>query len=60
MATRLEKIYQKDTPTAFVFIYAQPEVNTSKSDIKYANFSLKNLDMIDVNYECPLPKEYNK
>lgn len=60
MATRLEKIYQKDTPTAFVFIYAKPEVNTSKSDIKYANFSLKNLDMIDVNYECPLPKEYNK
>jgi len=60
MATRLKKIYQKETPTAFVFIYGQPEVNTSKSGLKYANFSLKNLDMIDVNYECPLPKEYNK
>lgn len=60
MATRLEKVYQKEKPTAFVFLYAQPEVSTSKSGIKYANFNLKNLDMIDVNYDCPLPNEYNK
>lgn len=60
MATRLEKIHQKEKPTAFVFLYAQPEVNTSKAEIKYANFNLKNLDMIDINYDCPLPNEYNK
>ncbi|KRV73400.1 hypothetical protein P3W55_11245 [Pseudomonas citronellolis] len=60
MATRLEKVHKKEKPTAFVFLYAQPEVGTSKSGIKYANFHLKNLDMIDVNYECPLPNEYNK
>lgn len=60
MATRLEKIHQKEKPTAFVFLYAQPEINTSKARIKYANFNLKNLDMIDINYDCPLPTEYNK
>lgn len=60
MATRLDKIHKKEQPTAFVFIYAQPEINVSKTNIKYANFYLKNLDMIDVNYDCPLPKEYNK
>ncbi|WP_197075726.1 hypothetical protein [Salinivibrio sp. KP-1] len=60
MATRLEKIHQKEKPTALVFLYAQPEINTSKAGIKYANFNLKNLDMIDINYDCPLPTEYNK
>lgn len=60
MATRLDKIYQKELPTAFVFIYAQPEVNISRSDIRYANFNVKNLDMVDINYDCPLPKEYSK
>jgi hypothetical protein len=60
MATRLEKIYKKDKPAAFVFLYAQPEVNISKAEIKYANFNLKNLDMIDINYDCPLPNEYDK
>ena len=60
VTTRLEKIIQKNNPTAFVFIYGQPEEKLSKNEVKYANFSISNLDMIDINYDCPLPKEYNK
>lgn len=60
VTTRLEKIIQKDKPTAFVFIYGKPEENMSQKKFKYANFSITNLDMIDINYDCPLPNEYNK
>ena len=60
VTTRLEKIIQKESPTAFVFIYGKPEENVSKTGHKYANFSIQNLDMIDINYDCPLPKEYNQ
>ncbi|MFG0588421.1 hypothetical protein ACF8D3_10380 [Acinetobacter sp. YQ_14] len=60
ITTRLEKIIQKEKPTAFVFIYGKPEENVSQKGVKYANFSITNLDMIDINYDCPLPKEYNK
>ena len=60
VTTRLEKIIQKDKPTAFVFIYGKPEEKLSKKQVKYANFSIKNLDMIDINYDCPLTNEYNK
>lgn len=60
VTTRLEKIIQKEKPTAFVFIYGKPEENMSKKGVKYANFSITNLDMIDINYDCPLPTEYNK
>lgn len=60
VTTRLEKIIQKEKPTAFVFIYGKPEENMSQKGVKYANFSITNLDMIDINYDCPLPTEYNK
>lgn len=60
VVTRLEKISSKERPTAFVFVYGEPKEKTSRSGIKYANFSITNLDMVDINYECPLPKEYNK
>lgn len=60
MTTRLEKIIQKEKPTAFVFIYGKPVENESAKGFKYANFSISNLDMIDINYDCPLPKEYDK
>jgi hypothetical protein len=60
VTTRLEKIIQKEKPTAFIFIYGKPEENVSQKAVKYANFSITNLDMIDINYDCPLPKEYNK
>ncbi len=60
VATRLEKINAQDKPTAFVFVYGEPSENISQAGNKYANFSIKNLDMIDINYDCPLPKEYNK
>ncbi len=59
MATRLSKISQQPKPTAFVFLYAQPTVRTSQGT-SYANFELKNLDMVDVNYDCPLPSKYDK
>ena len=60
VTTRLEKIIQKEKPTAFVFIYGKPEESVSKKGVKYANFSITNLDMVDINYDCPLPTEYNK
>ncbi|BGD56958.1 TPA: hypothetical protein ACRMFT_002461 [Pseudomonas aeruginosa] len=59
MATRLSKISQESKPTAFVFVYGQPKVRTSNGT-SYANFELQNLDMIDVNYDCPLPSKYDK
>lgn len=59
MAVRLSKIAKKDRPTAFVFLYGQPAIRTS-NERDYANFDLKNLDMIDVNYDCPLPPRYDK
>lgn len=59
MATRLSKISQEPKPTAFVFLYGQPTVRTSNGT-SYANFELKNLDMIDVNYDCPLPSKYDR
>ena len=59
MAVRLSKNAQKDKPTAFVFLYGQPAVRTSNGH-NYANFDLKNLDMIDVNYDRPLPPKYDK
>lgn len=59
MAVRLSKIAEKDKPTAFVFLYGQPAIRTS-NERDYANFDLKNLDMIDVNYDCPLPPRYDK
>ncbi|MNE97509.1 hypothetical protein D3C80_1958700 [compost metagenome] len=59
MATRLSKICQQAKPTAFVFLYGQPTVRTSNGT-SYANFELKNLDMIDVNYDCPLPSKYDR
>jgi len=59
VSTRLEKIVAQDSPTAFVFIYSIPERNVS-GDHEYANFEISNLDFIDINYECPLPKSYNK
>lgn len=60
VTTRLEKIIQKEKPTAFVFIYGRPEENMSQKGVKYANLPITNLDMIDINYDCPLPTEYNK
>lgn len=60
VTTRLEKIIKKDKSTAFVFIYGKPEEKVSKAGVKYANFPIVNLDMIDINYDCPLPREYNK
>ncbi|WMC12098.1 hypothetical protein PU634_06965 [Oceanimonas pelagia] len=60
VATRLEKIKAQGKPTAFVFVYGEPKENVSKAGNKYANFSITNLDMIDINYDCPLPREYNK
>ncbi|MFQ6372970.1 hypothetical protein [Shewanella sp. YIC-542] len=60
VTTRLERIIKKEKSTAFVFIYGKPEENVSQKGVKYANFSITNLDMIDINYDCPLPKEYNK
>jgi len=42
-----------------VFLYGQPTVRTSQGT-SYANFELKNLDMVDVNYDCPLPSKYDK
>ncbi|ENM5729063.1 hypothetical protein CW613_001376 [Vibrio mimicus] len=60
VTTRIEKIIKKESKTAFVFIYGKPQERKSKKNINYANFSIENLDMIDINYDCPLPKEYNK
>lgn len=60
VTTRLEKIIQKERPTSFVFIYGKPEENISKKGVKYANFSITNLDMIDINHDGPLSNEYNK
>lgn len=60
VTTRLEKISQKEKPTAFVFIYGKPKESVSQRGVKYANFSITNLDMIDINYDCPLPNEYDK
>lgn len=58
VSTRLEKIISTAGSTAFVFIYSKPVVNESNGK-QYANFEITNLDMIDINYDCPLPKEYN-
>lgn len=55
MVSRLEKINKKDSPTAFVFVYGKPEEKESRTGTKYANFSINNLDMIDVNHVCPMP-----
>ncbi|WP_337073142.1 hypothetical protein [Aeromonas veronii] len=60
VTTRLEKIINNEKPLAFVFIYGRPYESISKTGVKYANFSITNLDMIDINYGCPLPKEYDK
>ncbi len=60
VATRLEKINAQEKPTAFVFVYAKPEENVSRTGNKCADFSITNLYVIDINYDCPLPKEYNK
>jgi len=59
VSTRLEKIVAAENPTAFVFVYSRPVRNVS-GDRVFANFEITNLDMIDINYECPLPKAYNK
>lgn len=60
VSTRLGKIINNESATAFVFIYGKPEVRESNAGHKYANFSISNLDMIDINYDCPLPPKYNK
>lgn len=59
VSTRLKKIVADEKPTAFVFIYSKPVRNVS-GEQEYANFEITNLDMIDINYECPLPSSYNK
>lgn len=59
VSTRLEKIVKEENPTAFVFIYSRP-VKKSSGEKIYANFGITNLDMIDINYECPLPSSYDK
>jgi len=60
VSTRLEKISVLDRPSAYVFVYSNPKINKSKIGIEYANFKIDNLDFIDINYECPFPKEYDK
>ncbi|WP_432720757.1 hypothetical protein R0381_002954 [Jeongeupia wiesaeckerbachi] len=60
VSTRLEKIRKTQKQTAFVFVYGVPQEKQAKSGNKYANFQVLNLDMIDINYDCPLPKEYDK
>ena len=60
VTTRLDRIKKQAKPEGFVFVYGKPKTNTAKSGNKYANFEVTNLDMIDINYDCPLPKEYNK
>ncbi|WP_226299631.1 hypothetical protein [Pseudomonas sp. MM213] len=59
MAVRLSKVCKKPIPTAFVFLYGQPSVKVY-NERNYATFELTNLDMIDVNYDCPLPSKYDK
>lgn len=60
VSTRLEKISKMKYPSGYVFVYSSPTKNNSKSGIEYANFKIDNLDMIDINYECPLTKEHDK
>ncbi len=59
VSTRLTKILENPKHTAFVFVYAKP-ILKEKNGRKYVNFNISNLDMLDINYDCPLPKEYNK
>lgn len=57
VTTRLQKINKQQKPTAFIYIYAKPEIKESATGKKYANFAINNLDMIDINYSCPIPTE---
>lgn len=59
VSTRLKKIVEEKRTTAFVFIYSRPVRRVSGEQV-YANFDITNLDMIDINYECPLPKSFDK
>jgi hypothetical protein len=59
MGVRLSKICKQAKPTGYVFLYGQPTVRVSNGR-SYANFDLNNLDMIDVNYDCPLPPKYDR
>ncbi|WP_432216786.1 hypothetical protein ACREYJ_15030 [Pseudomonas kribbensis] len=52
VSTRLKKIYEARHPTAFVFIYGKPALSKNG---EYANFQISNLDLIDINYDCPFP-----
>ena len=55
--SRMSKINKMKQPTAYVFIYGAPKENSSISGITYANFNIQNLDLIDINFECPLEKQ---
>lgn len=55
MRSRLESIAKLESPRAFIFFYARPEVRESKGRL-YADSIIRNLDMIDVNKQSPGPK----
>ncbi|CNF87156.1 Uncharacterised protein [Yersinia enterocolitica] len=59
VSTRLKKILENPKHTAYVFVYAKPTVKEVNGR-KYANLNISNLDMLDINYDCPLTKEYDK
>ncbi|WP_343553129.1 hypothetical protein [Pantoea sp.] len=55
---RIASISIMSKPTAFVFIYGKPKLKKSATTSKeYINFSLYNLDMVDVNTDSPMPKK---
>lgn len=55
---RIASISSMSKPTAFVFIYGKPKLKESaKTSKEYINFSLYNLDMVDVNKDNPIPKK---
>lgn len=57
VSTRLANIINSSMQVAFVSIYGLPSIKEGKLGRKYINFTMSNLDMIDISYNDPFASE---
>ena len=57
VSTRLANIINSSMQVAFVSIYGLPSIKEGKLGRKYINFTMSNLDMIDISYNDPFTSD---
>lgn len=57
VSTRLANIINSSMQVAFVSVYGLPSIKEGKLGRKYINFTMSNLDMIDISYNDPFTSE---